>query len=130
MSDCVGTIMMRHEFSDLCFAFVFVVVAAIFSGKHDKVINLINILQCPVFIGVVCLVDFSSKEVVQCFLNIEVDLGDDVVCSCLLSSSIFGKGHNRRNDAWGLASFELEPRETGGCIDGVHDSKSYAREFG
>ena len=57
MSDCVGTIMMRHEFSDLCFAFAVVVAAAIFGGKHDKVTNLINIHWCPVFIGIVCLVD-------------------------------------------------------------------------
>ena len=122
--------MTRHEFSNLCFAFVFVVAAAIFGGKHDKVTNLINIFWCLVFIGVVCLADFSSKEVVLCFLNIKVDLGDGVVCSCLLSGSIFSKGHNGRNDAWGSAGFELEPRETGGYIDGVHDSKSYTREFG
>ena len=126
----VGTIMARHEFSNSCFAFAFVVVVAVVSGKHDKVTDLINILQCPVFIGMVCLVDFSSKEVVLCFLNIKVDSGDAVVCSCLLSGSIFGEGHNWRNDAWGSANFELEPRKTSGCIDGVHDSKLFTREFG
>ena len=130
VGDCVGTIMTRHEFSDSCFAFVFVVAAVIFGGKHDKVANLINLLWCLVSIGMVCLVDFSSKEVVLCFLNVKVDSCNDVVCSCLLSGSIFSEGHNRRNDVWGSASFELEPRETSGCIDGVHDSKSYIGEFG
>ena len=130
MSDCVGTIMVRHEFGNLCFAFAFVVAAVVVSGKHDKVTDLINIFRCPVFIGVVCLADFCSKEVVLCFLNIKVHLCDDIMCSCLLSGSIFGEGHNWRNDAWGSAGFELEPGETSGCIDGVHDSKSYTREFG
>jgi hypothetical protein len=43
-----------HEFGDLCFAFAFIVAAAVFGGEHDKVSNLIDVLWCPVLIGVVC----------------------------------------------------------------------------
>ena len=59
-----------HKFGDSCFAFAFVIAAAIFSGEHDKVADLVDILWCPVLIGMVCLVDFGSKEVVLCLLNV------------------------------------------------------------
>jgi hypothetical protein len=89
VSDCVGAIMLQHEFGDLCFAFAFVVVAVIFSGEHDKVANLIDILWCLVFIGMVFLVYFGSKEVVLYFLNIKIYMFDNAVCSCLFDGSIF-----------------------------------------
>jgi hypothetical protein len=90
--DCVGAIMSWHKFGNPCFAFASVVAAAVFSGEHDKVPNLINILWCLVFIGMVCLVDFGREEVVLCFLNIKVDSCDDVMCSYLISGSIFSRG--------------------------------------
>jgi hypothetical protein len=128
--DCVGPIMSWHEFGNSCFAFAFVIAVAIFGREHYKVINLIHILWHLVLIGMVCLVNFGSKEVVLCFLNIGVDMCNDVMCSDLLSSDIFGEWHYRRDDTWRLASFELETRETGGCIHSVHDGKPYMGEFG
>jgi hypothetical protein len=70
-----------HEFSDPCFAFAFIVAAPVFGGEHDKVSNLVDVLQCPVFVGVVCLTDFSGCEVVLGFLDIKCDTSDNVVCS-------------------------------------------------
>ena len=92
--------MLWHEFGNPCLAFAFVVVVAVFGGEHSKVTNLIDILWCLVFIGMVCLVDFHSKEVVLCFLNIEIDTCNDFMCSDLLSGCMFSKGDNWWNDVW------------------------------
>jgi hypothetical protein len=108
MCDCVRAVLSWDEFGNSCFAFAFVVVVVIVSGEHDEVFDLIDIFQCPVFIGMVCLVDFGSKEVVLCLLNIEVDMCDDVMHSDLFGGGIFGRGYNWRHDAWGLACFKLK----------------------
>ena len=95
MCDCVGAIMSWHEFGNLCFAFAFVVVVAVFGGKHDKVSYLINVLRHPVFIGVVCLADFGGHKVVLSLLDIECDSGDDVMCGGLFGGGICGEGSNQ-----------------------------------
>ena len=126
----VGAVMSRHKFGYPCFAFSFVISAVIFSGEHDKVTNLIDVFWCPVFIGMVGLTDLGSKEIVLCLLNIEDDLGDDVMCSCLLSSCIFGEGDERRNDVGRSPGLQLEAGETSGCIHGIHNGKLHMGEFG
>ena len=70
MCDHVGAVVSQHKFGDSCFAFAFVIVAAIFSREHDTVADLVDMLRCPVLIGVVCLVDFGGEEVVLCLLNV------------------------------------------------------------
>ena len=130
MGNGVGAVMSRHKFGYPCFAFSFVILAAIFGGEHDKVTNLIDIFWCSVFIGMVGLADLGSKEIVLCLLNIKGDPGDDFMCSCLFSSCIFSEGNERRNDAGRSPSLQLEARETSGCIHGIHNGKSYVGEFG
>ena len=100
MGDGVGAVMSWHEFGNPCLAFAFVVAAAVFGGEHNKVTDLIDILRCPVFISMICLADFCSKEVVLCFLNIEIDTCDDLMCGDLLGGCMFSKGDNWWNDAW------------------------------
>ena len=70
------------------FSFAFVVVVAVFGGKHHKVPDLVNILWGTVFIGVVCLTDFGSKEVVLSLLDVECDTGYDLVGSGLFRGGI------------------------------------------
>ena len=78
------------------FSFVFVVAAAIFSGKHDEVTNLVNVFWCMVFVGMVCLTDFGGEEVVLCLLYIERD-----PCYSLVSSGLFGSGIcGERDNRW------------------------------
>ena len=100
VGDGVGPIMLWHEFGNLCLAFAFVGVAAVFGGEHNKVTDLIDILRCPVFISMIFLADFRSKEVVLCFVNIEIARCDDLMCGDLLSGCMFSKGDNWWNDAW------------------------------
>ena len=88
MGDCVGTVVPQHEFGYMGFSFAFVVAAAVFGGKHQEVPDLINILWGMVFIGVVCLTDFGSKEVVLSLLDIECDMGYDLVGSGLFRGGI------------------------------------------
>ena len=130
MGDGVGPVISWHEFGYPCFALAFIVAAAVFGGEHDKVSNLIDVLRCPVFIGMVCLMDFGGCEVVLGLLDIECDASDNVMCSGLFGGGVCGEWSKRRDDARGLAGLQLETRETGGCIYSVHHSKPYMGEFG
>ena len=71
MCNGVGAVISWHEFGNMGFSVVFAVAAAIFSGKHNEVTNLINVFWCMVFVGMVSLTDFGGKEVVLCLLDIE-----------------------------------------------------------
>jgi hypothetical protein len=71
--------MSRHEFGDTCFAFAFVVASAVFCGEHHEVSNLVDVLWRSVFVGVVCLTNLSSREVVLGLLNVECNTRDNVV---------------------------------------------------
>ena len=88
MCDGVGTVIPWHKFGYMGFSFAFVVAAVVFGGKHQKAANLVNILWCVIFIGMVCLMDFGRKEVVLSLLDVKCDRGDNFVSGGLFSSSI------------------------------------------
>ena len=67
---------------------MFVVAVVVFSGKHHKVTNLINVFWCTVFIGMVYLMDFGSKEVVLSLLDIKFNTGDDFVGGGLFNGNV------------------------------------------
>jgi hypothetical protein len=80
MDNCVGAVIARHEFCHPFLAFPFVAPAAVVCGEHDLVANLKLLIWGTVFIGMVCLSDFCSKEVVLRFLDIKLTW-DDMSCA-------------------------------------------------
>ena len=58
--DGVGTMVPWNKFGYTGFSFAFLVVAAVFGGKHHKVADLINVFWCAMFVGMVCLMDFGK----------------------------------------------------------------------
>ena len=74
--------------------------------------------------------DFGSKEVVLSFLDIECDAGHNFVSSGLFSGGIYAEWYKQWNYPQGSPCLQLEAREPGGCIHGVHDGKTKVREFG
>jgi hypothetical protein len=74
--------------------------------------------------------DFGGHEVVLGLLDIQCNVSDNVVCSGLFGGGVGGEWSNRQDDAGRSASLQLESREAGGCVYGVHHGKPYAGEFG
>ena len=111
MCNSVGTIIPWHKFGYMGFSFTFVVAAVVFGGKHYKVTYFVNIFWCTVFVGVVCLTDFGSKEVVLSLLHINCDMGYDLVSSGLFSSSVCAEQNYQWDYPQGPACLQLEARE-------------------
>ena len=88
MCDGVGAVILWHEFGYVGFSLVFVVAATVFGGEHYKVADLVNIFWCTMIIGMVCLLDFCSKEVVLSLLDIECNTGHNFVGCGLFSGGI------------------------------------------
>jgi hypothetical protein len=126
----VGAVILWHEFGNPCFAFAFIIVAAVFGGEHNKVSNLVDVLWCLVFVGVVCLMDFGGCEVVLGLLDVKCNMCDNIVCSGLFCGGICGQWGDRWDDAGRSTSLQLESREAGGCVYGVHHGEPYTGEFG
>ena len=90
MCDRVGAVVSRHEFSDACFAFAFVVASAVFSGEHHEVADLVDVLWRSVFVGVVSLMNFGGHQVVLGLLNVEGNMRDDFVGIGVFDGGISG----------------------------------------
>jgi hypothetical protein len=72
---------------------VLVIVVAVLGGKHHEVANLVNVSWCTVFIGMICLADFSCEEVVLSLLDVKCDSGHNLMSCGLFCVSICAEWH-------------------------------------
>jgi hypothetical protein len=71
-----------------CLAFV--IASVVFCGEHHEVADLVDVLWHSVFVGVVCLMNFSSHEVVLGLLNIKCDMCNNVMGIGVFNGGISG----------------------------------------